>query len=48
MAMEFTSEPSGDLSGPPFICGCLVNNAACSQLLAYLTQQFDALLTYLQ
>lgn len=36
-----------DLCGPPFICGCPVNNPACSQLLTCLAQQFDALLTYL-
>ena len=38
---------SGDLGGPPFICGCPVNNPACSQLLTCLAQQSDALLTYL-
>lgn len=47
MAMEFIPEPPNDLSGPPFICGCPVNDPPCSQLLSYLTQQSDALLTYL-
>lgn len=45
--MEFIPELCNDLSGPPFICGCPVNNPAYSQLLTYLAQQLDALLTYL-